>query len=46
MFYERSYEKRGSYNHNRLGKQLLRFDGLADGADLLITGKGSPMLRH
>ena len=31
MFYERSYEKRGSYNHNRLGKQLLRFDGLEYG---------------
>lgn len=26
-----SYEKRGSYNHRRMGKQLLRFDGISYG---------------
>lgn len=26
-----SYEKRGSYNHTKMGRQLLRFDGLSWG---------------
>ena len=29
-----SYEKRGSYNHRRMGKQLLCFDGISYGGNV------------